>query len=102
MKEALGSRLERWEPLFKELFEKYGLVAQENQCIEEMSELTQALLKGRRYASNDPLYLENTRIEIADCLIMLYQMRLFFGEDKVDQCIERQCERMVKRLKGQI
>lgn len=67
--------------------EKYGWKAQQDMCIEEMSELTKAILKHRR-ACEDAYVTAGTHAnvieEIADVQIMLDQMRMIFG-DTADQ-----------------
>jgi NTP pyrophosphatase (non-canonical NTP hydrolase) len=62
----------------------YGEQPQVDTCIEEMSELTKAILKYRRAENknkNEAEYLEDDIIEeIADVQIMLDQMRIIFGD----------------------
>jgi hypothetical protein len=62
----------------------YGEQPQVDMCIEEMSELTKAILKYRRAENknkNEAEYLEDDIIEeIADVQIMLDQMRIIFGD----------------------
>lgn len=68
-------------------------------CIEEMSELIQALCKFKRGKLN----LDNLIEEIADVHIMLMQMLLFFGIDSdvfldmVDKKINRTKERLLQK-----
>jgi len=61
----------------------YGEQPQVDVAIEEMSELTKAILKYRRAENknkNEAEYLEDDIIEeIADVQIMLDQMRIIFG-----------------------
>ena len=69
----------------------YGVDAQVDMCIEEMSELAKALLKMRRVkympadapARSDRAIIEKQKQiieEVADVQIMLEQMRLIYGE----------------------
>ena len=62
----------------------YGENSQVDVAIEEMSELTKAILKYRRAENknkNEAEYLEDNIIEeIADVQIMLDQMRIIFGD----------------------
>ena len=62
----------------------YGEQPQVDMAIEEMSELTKAILKYRRAENknkNEAEYLEDNIIEeIADVQIMLDQMRIIFGD----------------------
>ena len=56
----------------------YGAEAQTDMMIEEMSELTKALLKHRRKESEETL--DNILEEIADVQIMLDQMKLIYDD----------------------
>lgn len=58
----------------------YGAEAQTDMMIEEMSELTKALLKHRRKESKETL--DNILEEIADVQIMLDQMKLIHDDGK--------------------
>ena len=67
-----------------EAIQTYGVDAQVDMMIEEMSELTKALLKYRR-AYGQPetvlgLLVENILEEMADVEIVLLQMHMIFGE----------------------
>ena len=55
--------------------ELYGIPAQMDMCIEEMSELTKELCKNKRGRDNKDAIAE----EIADVEIMLAQMKLAFA-----------------------
>lgn len=59
---------------------EYGAEAQTDMMIEEMSELTKALLKHRRKESEETL--DNILEEIADVQIMLDQMKLIHDDGK--------------------
>lgn len=59
---------------------EYGAEAQTDMMIEEMSELTKALLKHRRKESEKTL--DNILEEIADVQIMLDQMKLIHDDGK--------------------
>ena len=76
----------------------YGKMPQVDMVIEEMSELTKALLKDRRAHGN-----EATRAgiveETADVIIMLHQLGIIYGDaGEVQTVIEEKVERMEKRL----
>nr|MDD3231059.1 hypothetical protein [Oscillospiraceae bacterium] len=62
--------------------EAYGIDHQQDMCIEEMSELTKAILKYRRADSDAEkcVIRENVIEEMADVQIMLDQMRIIFGD----------------------
>lgn len=82
-------------------------------CIEEMSELTKALSKYNRSVGNGlptPVTTEEAidmvTEEIADCAIMLEEMTMIFGEDKVEKVmtekVNRQVDRNAAARRGQI
>ena len=67
---------------------KWGMEAQIDMLHEEMGELMSAINKhkrGRRHRS----YVQE---EIADCLMMLQQMRHYFGKEDVDMWIRVKTE----------
>lgn len=72
----------------------YGVRAQEDMMIEEMSELTKAILKHRRNASEKAL--NDIAEEIADVGIMLDQMKIVYG-DNLSMRLAK-IERLEKRL----
>lgn len=76
----------------------YGEAAQVDICVEEMSELTKALLKWRRSGTNADELLHNIREEIADVQIMLDQMRMIYGSTADEETFK--LERLEKRLDG--
>lgn len=62
--------------------DKYGTLGQIDKSIEEMSELTKALLKERyaRMTNNHLVEIDNVCEELADAVIMLNQLVLIFTE----------------------
>lgn len=82
----------------------YGEKSQVDMTIEEMSELTKALLKHRR-AENFPAEwdrewtMQNIHEEIADVVIMLSQLVMIYGgEDVIRECMEKKISRLEERL----
>lgn len=78
----------------------YGVEAQTDMMIEEMSELTKALLKFRRAGDNEDmrtLSLISICEEMADVEIMLAQMHLIYGES--DRTIRYKLDRLEQRIK---
>jgi NTP pyrophosphatase (non-canonical NTP hydrolase) len=91
------------EETFRKSIEKYGSEAQIDMAIEEMSELTKALLKFRRFgwSENASDYLENVIEEIADVKIMLRQLEMIYDtDDDVEDWIDRKVMRQIERLAG--
>lgn len=73
----------------------YGLHSQVDMAIEEMSELTKALLKHRRGPA-DEAARDAIREEMADVEIMLAQMKIFFGDTQAWK--EMKLKRLASRL----
>ena len=103
------------DSVFKKCICEYGTQPQIDMCIEEMSELTKALLKYRRKfaltrgenvnPTNGDTDLFKARIdiidELADVRIMCRQMELLFqAEDEVERRIDFKVDRQIKRLEG--
>lgn len=75
-----------------EAVEKFGEELQMLICIEEMSELTRALIRHQRYA--DESTIQSICEEIADVEIMLEQMRYIF--DRNGKVERRKDERLIR------
>lgn len=85
--------------LLESAVHEFGLENQSDQAIEEMSELTKALIKLRRAQKagiNDPRYIENIKEEMVDVQIMLDQLKIVYG---YSQDIE---ESKLIRLQGKV
>lgn len=85
----------------------YGNNHQIDIAIEEMSELTKALLKFRRYVDTDTPILKrdyhrkNIIEEIADVLITIEELKIIFGCDaEVKRAIGYKMRRLSERLKS--
>ena len=72
----------------------YGLDAQRKMAVEEMAELTNALMKFERGRNTDKDVID----EIADVTIMMRQMALMFGEDAVQARVDFKIRRLAERL----
>lgn len=78
-----GMDAEREGKILEGAVTKYGTYAQIDHAIEEMSELTKALIKERRAvgtANYDASLRDHIREEMADVYIMLNQLSLIFGD----------------------
>lgn len=73
----------------------FGPVHQKMMAIEECSELINALIKEKRNRIGD----DEVITEIADVSIMVGQLALIYGTDKVKAEIERKLVRLVERIK---
>lgn len=84
----------------------YGKAAQTDMAIEEMSELTKALLKYRRLENSlksadckQAQAKQNIYEEIADVIIMLTQLTMIYGgKDEIKTFIEGKVLRLAERL----
>lgn len=79
--------------LFKAI-NTYGKKSQEDVAIEEMAELTKALIKNRRYKT--PFTVDEIREEMADVYIMLLQLILIYGFD--EEIFKKKIDRLKQRL----
>lgn len=89
--------------VLQECVDTYGAEAQVDTAVEEMSELTKALLKCRRKAAQGSKDLEAAREnileEVSDVIIMLTQLIMIYGgRDLVQETIENKVDRQIKRL----
>ena len=85
------------ENILLQAIAEYGAEAQTDMMIEEMSELTKALLKHRRKESKETL--DNILEEIADVQIMLDQMKLIHDDGKAtDEYRDAKLLRLAARL----
>ena len=80
--------------LYRRAIVRYGATAQMDQCVEEMAELTVELQHAKR---NRPHHAAE---EVADCLIMVGQMRELFGPGDVDAIYAAKLHRLQQRLDG--
>lgn len=84
---------ENSKQIYKEIIKKFGAEMQELVAIEEMSELTKAIIKLRRKVGDDKKFFaerDNLIEEIADVEIMLEQLKLI-----------HHCSQLVEKKKTQ-
>ena len=85
---------ERIDAILSSAIAKYGSLAQVHMAIEEMAELTNALMKDMR----GRVTAEEIITEIADVTIMMRQLQIMMGIDKVNEEIDNKVERLFTRL----
>lgn len=89
--------------ILKQAIETYGREAQRDMMIEEMAELTKALLKERRAAplpvSELEIAVQNILEEMADVQIVLDQMKLIYGD--ATDIEEKKLRRLFYRMSKQ-
>ena len=78
--------------LLRETVEKFGHERQIDKAIEEMAELTQALLKDR-YAEDDA-FTDNVYEELADVFITLNELMFIYPHQKLVDKINEKLERL--------
>lgn len=85
---------------YKKFLDKWGYDAQSLMCIEEMSELTKALCKYKRFGKEDCLQeiKDNILEEIADVLNTVEQLKYYFGEEKIEEIRKQKIEKTLKKL----
>lgn len=96
----LGMR-ENERAIMQRAINTYGTQAQCDVAIEEMAELTKALMKIRRVADDYekvPAALDNVIEEIADVEIMIDQLKIMYGEPRVDAVRKQKLVRLESRL----
>lgn len=89
------------ESLIKKIANHYGVKHQNKKAIEEMSELTVALCKVSDVPACDPkvpALLDDVITEIADVIVMMEQLKYFYGSSEVDREIERKINRQIERM----
>lgn len=109
--EEAADRLERFanagktaqddERIMRQAIETYGVQAQCDVAVEEMAELTKAIMKIRRVADDyekTQVALDNLLEEIADVDIMIEQMKIMWGPKQVEEYCRKKLERLAKRL----
>jgi len=87
--------------ILQKAIDTWGQMLQEDICIEEMSELTKALIKYRRvHGAEKYVVRDNILEEIADVQIMLDQMRLIYGDTTGQE--EFKLNRLANRLEHKL
>ena len=89
------------ERIMRQAIETYGVQAQCDVAIEEMAELTKAIVKIRRVADDygkTQAALENLLEEIADVDIMIDQLKIMWGPKQVEEYRRKKIERLERRL----
>lgn len=91
--------------VLQQAIDTYGSRAQEEMAIEEMAELTKAIVKRHRAgdkASYDKAMSSITE-EMADVIIMLTQLLMFYGNRKdVQKTIDEKVKRLAGRLDSEL
>ncbi len=88
------------DSLYRAAIKAWGHQSQVDKLIEEMSELTKALLKARR---NEVVFTNDIVEEFADVMIMLEQLKLYY-DDNCGPSFEKEIKvstiKKLQRIKG--
>ena len=92
--------------VYQKATQLWGLVAQYDQCVEEMGELIVAINKYKRKVlykeyQGDSKIIDNLVEEIADVSICLEQMRYFFKDYNIDDVIEQKMQKFLGQIAEQ-
>ena len=82
------------EKILYAVIDKWGMNAQIDMLHEEVGELLTAINQHKR----DRVAISHVQEEIADCLMMLQQMRAIYGRKEVDEWIKIKTKRLEDRL----
>ena len=90
--------------IYAECEKKWGKIAQYDQCIEEMAELTIAINKVKRktlYGEyiDRPEIEDNLVEEVADVVMCLEQIIGWIGEDVVSQKLDQKLNKLIQHMK---
>lgn len=83
------------ESQLKQIADHYGFTSQANMLTEEAAEYTVALNKLRRGHADA---YEHIKEEVADVLVIAYQLRHLLGAEAIDKIIEEKIERQLGRI----
>jgi len=88
------------ENIYKRFVEQWGVDAQTDVMVEELAELTFALMKMRRAGTDEQMVVryDNVCEEIADVRLMLNQMEYIYNKDIIDKYYKEKKERTIKKL----
>lgn len=82
------------ETIYQDAIDTFGVPAQVDMLIEEMAELTQALLKWRRGKQN----MDNVHEEVVDVEIVLEQLKTGLNRETLTQYKQQKLERLEKLI----
>ena len=89
-------KLESEDPRIETIANHYGFTSQANMLTEEAAEYTVALNKLRRGHADA---YEHIKEEVADVLVIAYQLRHLLGAEAIDKIIEEKVERQLSRIR---
>lgn len=89
-----------FESAYQKFLSTWGYEAQSLMAIEEMSELTKALCKYKRFGKENSSQeiKDNILEEIADVLNTVEQLKLFFGKEEIEKIRQQKIEKTLNRI----
>ena len=99
--ETHGLPTTMFSDVLQQAIDTYGSLAQEEVAVEEMAELTKAIVKRHRAKDKGSYYkaMNNIAEEMADVIIMLTQLIMLYGNRKeVQQAVDEKVQRLAERL----
>lgn len=84
--------------------QKWGYIAQFDQTIEEMSELTKAICKYKRQLNGEykdrPDIIDNLIEEIADVYMCIEFLQILLGEDEFNKKLDLKLEKFINQIEN--
>ena len=89
-----------FEDAYKTFLSHWGYDAQSLMVIEEMSELTKALCKYKRFGKENSSQeiKDNILEEIADVLNTVEQLELYFGKEEIEEIRKQKIEKTLNKI----
>lgn len=89
---------EKLQKELKAIADYYGFSSQADMLCEESAEFTVALNKLRRGKAEA---YANIKEELADVLVIAFQLRWLLGKDEIDKIINEKVQRQLNRIEGE-
>jgi NTP pyrophosphatase (non-canonical NTP hydrolase) len=84
------------QEIYRAAIDKYGYASQYDMLIEEMAELTQAILKARRRSPHN--HTENLHEEFVDVKIVMAQIELVLNPQRLEFWKQEKLARLERRI----
>jgi NTP pyrophosphatase (non-canonical NTP hydrolase) len=88
--------MNKYHSVYRATLAKWGEEAQYDQAVEECAELIAAL----KHFKRDKIGREQVIEELADVALMVGQLSFMFGEEQVQQAVERKLAKLGKLLES--
>ena len=94
---------DEYREYYNKFIEEWGSESQYVVAIEEMSELTKALCKYKRFGKENASQeiKENIFEEIADVLNTVEQLAFYFGEEEVEKIRKQKIEKTLNKIENE-